>query len=595
MNTVLKLSDGQKNTKVRILDDTVVNQIAAGEVVERPSSVVKELIENAIDAGATAITVVADNGGHTNIEVIDDGCGMTKDDALVAIQRFGTSKIAHPNDLQSIATLGFRGEALPSIASVSRFSLETCVHDSAAKYGVVIDIAGGRTVEITDRPLPAGTRVRVQQLFFNVPARKRFLKTEKTELGLIKTLVQDFALCVPQVRLKLIADGAGSLNFAPSEHFLSRAEELKLGGAKPITVKHVAVASGKEIRVDALLSEPLEVAPTSNRLRFIVNGRIVRDRLLLAAVRQGYGNFLKGGRYPIGVVRLELSPSEIDVNVHPQKAEVRFRNTDAVFSAIVVAIRKTFEKKLDPAQIPVVEERPEVVWTAPAGQFESQAQMHLLSHSLDASAISGPDRAGPSRSGVVASGVQELRYLGQIFSCYLLFASGEKFVVVDMHAGHERVVFYRLKKQLQSGKVASQLLLVPEVVELPANQVAKLIENQDRLARLGIELELFGESSVLVRAMPGLIKTSPKKIFDDLFSLGEWSDWDSHLGSRCDDAIARIACHGSIRSGRELEREEAYELMRSLDEAECSGLCPHGRPIVKEYTLAQVEAMFGRS
>ena len=282
--------------RVRILDDAVVNQIAAGEVIERPASVVKELVENSIDAGATEITVIIDNGGKSNIEVLDDGCGMTRDDALLAVERFGTSKIASLADLESIATLGFRGEALPSIASVSRFSLSTCADEPPGSPGVEVIIDGGKLRDVTETTLPRGTRVCVRQLFVNVPARRKFLRSDATECGMIKAILTDFCLSHPQLRIKLVTDGTEALLYPAVADFSARVRQIRIAGSQAVFVNTEKGTAAGVFRVSGALSHPVHAITGSSRLRLLVNNRTVRDRRLLRALRDAYGNFLKHGK-----------------------------------------------------------------------------------------------------------------------------------------------------------------------------------------------------------------------------------------------------------------------------------------------------------
>lgn len=576
-------------SRVRILDDLVVNQIAAGEVVERPVSVVKELIENAIDAGATKVHIVIANGGRSSIQVIDDGSGMSKSDALLAIERFGTSKINSVDDIQEIATLGFRGEALPSIASVSRFSLSS---KTASEKGVEITIDGGVIKDVVDKDAAPGTRIEVKNLFFNVPARRRFLRAERTEAGLIKALVSDMALSFPKVRFILVSDGKEVRNFSKSASFFERVKQLKLFKSDPIVVEESRETVEGKISVLAYLSQPSEAVSSALRLRLIVNGRSVRDKLLLRAIRDAFGTFLKPGKYPVGVIKLEVPASEVDVNVHPQKSEVRFRTPDLVYSSIHSSIKKalTETSTFDLLRrdhgfqdvIPIKRENStsfnqQIVFegnTAPRIEEERELVMEKKK----------------------VQKLSKARYLGQIFHCYLLMEGAGEFCVVDMHAAHERVTFYKLKKQFLEKTVAAQNFLVPELITLPSDRIEQFESFKPILEDIGIDAELFSDDQVAVRSLPALLGgVSAESIFNEFFALPSWSDWKEELEVKIDRVISRIACHGSVRSGRDLKAEEVYALLEDLEAAESSAFCPHGRPVVIKLSEYELECMFDRA
>lgn len=577
---------------VRILDDLVVDQIAAGEVVERPVSVVKELVENSLDAGARNISVVIANGGHSFIEVIDDGAGMTRENALVAVKRFGTSKIRNVDDLRAIGSLGFRGEALPSIASVSRFRIAT---STDAGPGVNIEICGGELIETVDAAMPRGTRVEVRQLFYNVPARRKFLKSERTEANLIRSLLLDFSAAYPTVRFVLIHEGNEVLNVAAAEDFFARAAATKLAGKDAIRIERSVETSIGHVRLRALLSRPAEAIQGSTRLRLIVNGRIVRDRLLLRAVSEGYSSMVKPGRYPGGVLCIEVPPEEVDVNVHPQKAEVRFANPQAVFLLTAQAIRTALSSasvidgttQFDVSKAePFLEARsPEVQFIPPMAPERQLALVPELKPNLP---------AAPAVRDTIA--LAALRFVGQVFRCYLLLEAVDELLVVDMHAAHERICFNRIKEQLACGALPRQALLLPQVVELPAVEYDRFEALNPLLSRFGFECDSFGEGAVVIRSIPSLLLgCNPQQVLQDLISLPQLPEPGQAMGEAWDAAIARLACHGSIRSGRELEREEVYALLEELDRSENRAFCPHGRPIVRGMRLGELESVFARS
>ena len=586
------------NPSVKILDDNVVNQIAAGEVVERPSSVVKELLENSLDAGAKSISVRVDNGGKSLIEISDDGCGMDKSNAKLAIERFGTSKISSADDLVHISTLGFRGEALPSIASVSKFELNTA---SRSGGGVSIQIEGGSLSGEYETSLPEGTKIQVRNLFFNVPARRKFLKSDRAEAGAIKSLLIDFAVAYPTVRFSLTSDGKEILNFAKAKDFFARAEESKLAGKNPVKIeKEVHTAAGP-LKIRAALSQPSEAVGGGTKLRLIINGRIVRDKLLMRAIREGYGTFLRPGRFPCGIFELEMPAEFVDVNVHPQKSEVRFRESGAVFTTVARSVQNALQnvERLPGADsfkqfVSKQESRTEeVVFKAPVqSQSLFSQESFLKTESEDLSTAKSSEDTAPA---VQERRLSDLRYIGQVFHCFLLLESEESLVAVDMHAAHERVVFAKIKQAAFEGEVSSQVLLLPETIDIPAESVSQFESFKPALEKLGFDCDKFGEESIVVRAVPTMLANcSVSKLFKDLFSLPEWDDWSLELEERWDMLISRIACHGSIRSGRDLEREEVYALLEQVDSVTAGAFCPHGRPIAWEMSELEIEERFGR-
>ncbi len=598
--------------RVQILDDIVIDQIAAGEVVERPASVVKELVENSIDAAATEIVVVIDNGGRSSIEVIDDGCGMDREDALLSVERFGTSKIRDASDLEEIKTLGFRGEALSSIAAVSQFSISTCQNVGGGD-GVEIRIAGGEFLGTNEISCSRGTRVSVRQLFYNVPARRNFLRSEATETALIKSLLVDFAAAYPEIGFRLVTDGKESLTFAPKQEYFARLKDLELAGKSPLTINGEELTSSGKLSVAGIVSQPISSVASSSRLRLIVNGRSVRDRLLLKAVRDAYGNFLRPGKYPAGIVRLTIPASEVDVNVHPQKSEVRFRNPDVVFRVMRSQVARKLRDATPMVQEPVAFEQLSTQSAAvrserlgplenlgrseKLGGFEPPSQLSAFRPKFgpEIEFIAGDGKREPTISSPHGRKLSLMRYVGEIFHCYLLLEGFEEFAVVDMHAAHERVTFHRLRTELQAGALKSQVLLVPEIVELPVEFGLNFSDFEPVLRELGIECECYSDNCLVVRSLPAALGTvSAKEIIEDLSQMFERMGWQSVMGSRLDAVVARIACHGSIRSGRDLERDEVYALLSQLEETEGSQYCPHGRPVVKYYSRRDIEVMFGR-
>lgn len=591
------------SNKVRILDDVVVNQIAAGEVVERPSSVVKELFENSLDAGADEIIVVVDNGGHSSIVVRDNGCGMSEQDALLSIERFGTSKIRSIDDLYAIRTMGFRGEALSSIASVSRFSLLTRSDKDETGMGTEIVIEGGKIKNVLRHSISKGTEVRVKNLFFNVPARKKFLKSDATEVGLIKSQLYDFALSHCHIRISLVVDGVEAIMFNACSGFEERVKQLRFHKSDSLFINTSREVVDGKLAVNAILSSPINSAAAAGSLRLLVNGRSVRDKLLLRAVRDAYGNYLKPGRYPQGALMLEVPHCCVDVNVHPQKAEVRFRDSGEVFSFVRSAIEKSFKHVLPYSSAGDIKISQEA---NSSSQF-FQTSKDLGYRNSYAAAV-GQDwvfegteyntklfeKASDENNSHIHA-IIAMRYIGQIFSLYLLFEGKQKLAIVDMHAAHERVMFFKLKSQYEQGQIVKQALLFPEVIEIPPQCVADIDKSFEVLSKIGVDCEKISDSQLIVRAMPSLLgEVSASAVFADLFSLENVFSWKHYLANRNDSIFATLACHGSVRSGRSLHEKEVTALLESLAEAESSAFCPHGRPVVSFISEKELELMFGR-
>lgn len=598
--------------EIQILDDLIVNQIAAGEVVERPASVVKELVENSIDAGSTEVSVSLINGGKSGIEVRDNGSGMDSANAKLALERFGTSKIRNVSDLESISTHGFRGEALPSIASVSQFRLSTQLRELEA--GTVIDVHGGIVKGEHSVALLPGTKIEVANLFYNVPARRKFLKSDTTEVGQVKSLLLDFALAYPELRLRLVSDGKELASFAPGGDFFTRAKKLAVAGEKPLECRAETDTAQGAVIAEALLSQPIECVPTSGRLRLLVNKRSVRDKLLLRAVRDGYGNFLRPGRYPQGVLHLTLPPSEVDVNVHPQKAEVRFRRSEIVFATVRRAVEQAL-RNISAANL--LDEDSSPLHSSAGGAYSSGREFpgnwQMAANSASYQRADYPQAVqenfllADNLSGVAGSSLflaretvprpelNQMKFVGQVLSCYLILEAQAHVAILDMHAAHERVMFFKIKSQLNSGPLNSQLLLIPEKITLPEDKREAYEQGRELLNELGFETDLLSAGAIVVRSVPALLSDiSVSEFFQDLFAVSEWSDWTRFVSDARDRVIARLACHRSIRKGRKMDAVEVYALLDLLKQAEASGLCPHGRPIVKWFRESEFESLFGR-
>jgi DNA mismatch repair protein MutL len=605
--------------QIRILEDALVNQIAAGEVVERPANVVKELLENAVDAGASAISIEVEKGGVSLVRVTDDGAGMAPQDVEMSLKRHATSKLNSSEDLVSISTLGFRGEALPSIASVSRFTITSRERDRIS--GTRISVEGGVEIKKSDAGCAPGTIVEVKDLFYNVPARRKFLKSRTTENAHIATTCLRVSLAFPKLRLTLTSDDREVQQFLPAASFIERVTTAFPNESfVPIDVER------DNIRIVAALGAPERARVGMGHLHLFVNNRPIRDTKLARAVIYAYGSVLAPGRYPIGAVRIEIPPTDVDVNVHPQKLEVRFANEREVLDTITRLIAKQLGTSAwsgpmrshayasqgfagQPSAASVYDYRDHAPPTASGETVQTKP-----SESDPWDLSGGSQRRGdfessaPDRRDKVASRENvplgllpttgffgSLRVLGQVRRLFLVCEGQDALYIVDQHAADERVKFNRLRKSYHAGEVATQQLLFPERVECTAFEMALIEEHQDRVIKVGLDFNPVGPTSVAIRSIPALLyRASPERLFRDLLSeLG-------HSGERAfedaiDMSLATMACHGAIRAGDPLSIEEGAALLRALDEeGEFVGHCPHGRPVVFTISLDELERKVGR-
>jgi len=599
---------------IRRLPENVINRIAAGEVVERPASVVKELVENAIDAGAGHIDVVVRDGGQTEISVTDDGRGMTPDDLALAIERHATSKLPD-DDLLEIHSLGFRGEALPSIGSVARLAITS--RATGADQAWIISVNGG---DVTP-PQPAahgpGTRIEVRDLFFATPARLKFLKTPKTEQTHAVDAIKRLAMAHPGIGFSL-SDGHRDLVKLPGVVQRTDGADPRLDRLSAIMGRDF---SGNAMAIDAAREGAVLTGyaglPTLNRgnaqMQFLfVNGRPVRDKLLYGALRGAYREFLSHDRYPLVALFLDLPSDAVDVNVHPAKAEVRFRDAGMVRGLIVGALKRALADAGHRASTTVAgtalgSVRPGVfsggggynprgggAYTS-AGMNERAGAFHSPLPGLDtrpsAPGADLTDGGTEEDLGDYPLGVAR----AQVHETYVVAQTADGIVIVDQHAAHERLVQERIKKALATGGVQRQGLLIPEVVELDEGAVNRLLERADELAELGLVIDAFGDGAVVVRETPALLgETDIQGLVRDLADdLAEW-DEGLALSKRLGDVCATMACHGSVRAGRRLNGPEMNALLREMEATPHSGQCSHGRPTYVELKLADIEKLFGR-
>lgn len=591
---------------IRQLPPDLVNRIAAGEVVERPASVVKELIENALDAGARRIEVATAGGGLRLIRVADDGAGMDESDLALAVERHATSKLAG-DDLSSIMTLGFRGEALPSIGAVARLSIASRAAGASDAYEITVD--AGRKSKLKPSALAAGTRVEVRDLFYATPARLKFMKSERVESAAIAEMVKRLALARPDIAFALSSDERSvfRLEACPPgllDHGLARMGRI-LG---PDFIKDALPlrAARGPVLLEGFAGLPTLHRPNGLQLHLVVNGRPVRDKLLAGTVRAAYGDLLPQGRYPVLALFLSLPPDEVDVNVHPAKIELRFRDPNGVRSLIIGALRDALGAAGHRATASLSQAALGRM-APPSGRGMSPA--HFSAHALGlaerAQAPFAPlaQPSGDTRGNVSADDVPAASYpLGaaraQINDTFIIAATEDALVIVDQHAAHERLVYERLKRSFANGGISRQLLLIPEVVELDGEAVSALCAAATELEQLGLVVEPFGAGSVLVREVPSLLGTSGVNglLADLAAELAETENEGETrlLAGRLDHVLSTMACHGSVRAGRRLAPEEMNALLRDMESTPFTGQCNHGRPTYVELKLADIEKLFSR-
>ncbi len=599
---------------VRQLPEQIVNRIAAGEVVERPASAVKELVENAIDAGASRIEVFTEGGGRRRIGITDDGSGMTSADLLLAIDRHATSKL-DDEDLLRIRTLGFRGEALPSIGAVAKLNIVT--RHASEPHAWSLSVEGGVKSAIMPAALSAGTRVEVSDLFYATPARLKFLKTDRTEAEAIREVVRRLAMARPDIAFTLAGEERAPANWAAALPGAS-GRLTRLGDILGADFRKEAI----EVRAEreGVVVEGFAAAPSLTRANALgqylfVNGRPVRDKLILGAVRAAYADYLPRDRHPVVALFVTLDPEGVDANVHPAKTEVRFRNAGLVRALIVHALKEGLAREGkrsaangDAAAIaafrPSFAPRP-ANWdfrrspAYPAGRLSPiEAAAAAFAEPGQAAFDVGTPTADVRFQETQSADLLD-RPLGaartQIHETYIVSQTRDGLIVVDQHAAHERIVYERLKASLSKNGVQRQILLIPEIVELEEATVERLLARSDELASFGLSIESFGPGAVAVRETPSLLgKTNTAALVRDLAEhMAEW-DEALPLERRLMHVAATMACHGSVRAGRRLKPEEMNALLREMEDTPNSGQCNHGRPTYVELKLADIEKLFGR-
>lgn len=623
---------------IRPLPDILINQIAAGEVVERPASVVKELVENAIDAGASRVDIDLEEGGVRLIRIRDNGSGIAPEQLPLAVSRHATSKIADLDDLESVATLGFRGEALPSIASVSRFTLSSRrAHD---EHGSALQIEGGKIGEVTPRAHAPGTTVEVRELFYNVPARRKFLRAERTELGHIEEWLRSLALARPDVELRVSHNGKASRRYKPGDLYSDARLAETLGedfANQAVRVDH----SGAGLRLHGWIAQPHYSRASADQQYLYVNGRSVRDRSVAHAVKMAYGDVLYHGRQPAYVLFLELDPTRVDVNVHPAKHEVRFRDSrlvhDFVYRTLKDALADTRAgmsaqeigagpvHPVDAAAAPMASSAGAsgfglVRGPAPGGGSGGgggfsgwRPQQPLGLQVADAPAAyaalyaapAGAERGValppmPTENGLPVTsadaGVPPLGYaIAQLHGIYILAENAEGLIVVDMHAAHERIGYERLKNAHDGIGLQSQPLLVPITLAVGEREADTAESEADTLAALGFEVTRAGPGSLHVRSIPALLAhAEPEGLLRDVLTDLREHGQSRRVASARDELLSTMACHGAVRANRRLTVPEMNALLRDMEITERSGQCNHGRPTWARFSLAEIDRWFLR-
>ena len=645
--------------RIHVLSEHVANKIAAGEVVERPASVVKELIENALDAGAKRVRVNVEAGGKKLIQVVDDGCGMVRDDAMLAFERHATSKLKNPEDLLSIATLGFRGEALPSIASVSRVRLETRVCEDSS--GCVLEIAGGKILKVEEAGLPEGTSIAIRDLFFNTPARKKFLKAESTELSHIASLVTHYALAHPEMHWELhsatnamlVAPPVASESERIYQVFGNDTLEQLIPLAAQQRLEHIGLpkpppwlrkeedeegppAEPGEVRLHGFISKPEVQKLNRNSIFIFVNGRLIRDRLVQHALTDAYRNILPPTSFPVVLLFLEMPYTEVDVNVHPSKTEVRFRQQSLVHDFVRDSVRDALSKarpvpqfvteisaqpKASPSltpgaavsgagfalqteEIPMLSERLQFKGEAiqveanaaiPVARFGTQSfGSHIQAEGAVVGAIDGCDYEIAEVPPSVAP-LTTLKPLGQIRESFILAVNAEGLWIIDQHVAHERVLFEKVLKQRAAASVETQQLLMPLIVELTPGQQAVFAEIAEELQRNGFDVEPFGSRTIAVKAAPAGIRAEEiEGTLNEVLNSFEREQQAFNLEHARARIAASIACHAAIKVNMPLTHDKMEWLLAELALTEHPMTCPHGRPVVLRYSVKDIQKAFKR-
>jgi DNA mismatch repair protein MutL len=604
-------------TTIRRLPPTLINQIAAGEVIERPASVVKELVENALDAGANDIDVALEAGGVSLIRVRDNGRGMTRDELPLALERHATSKLPE-DDLLAIHFMGFRGEALPSIGSIARVSITSKARGSNDAYAIHVE--GGVTGAVEPASLSEGTLIEVRDLFYAIPARLKFLKSARSELTAVVDIIERLAMAHPDVRFRLSHDGRTTRDFpALTQDWVSAAPERleKILGHGFAANTALVDMQREGIRVTGFAGLPTFNRSTSSAQYLFVNRRPVRDRLLLGVIRAAYQDYLARDRHPVAVLFVEVPTEQVDVNCHPAKSEVRFRDSQLVRGLILSALRNAIGTTSQRASTSVADQAMAAFrvagdrWQVTGGHHnavENPYAAPVTGFAAPATTLWRNEMPAPQhRIPSAESATLVTRHLSpvtdfplgaavaQLHHTYIVSQTSNGLVIVDQHAAHERIMYEKFKAAMESEGVPRQMLLIPEVVELTDAQAARVIGRAEEWARLGLVLELFGESTILVREVPSLLgDTNIIGLVQDLADDLSLYEDGLALADKLEAILSTMACHGSVRAGRPLNLNEMNALLRQMEATPFSGQCNHGRPTYVSLAKADVEKLFGR-
>ena len=613
-------------SKIRILPDQLANQIAAGEVVERPASVVKELVENSLDAGASHIEVDIEGGGTRLIRIVDNGEGMDEDDVLLCLERHGTSKITDGGDLSAIKTLGFRGEAIPSISSVSKMVITSRrrEHD----LGTTLICHYGSIKKVHESGTQAGTSIEISNLFGNTPARRKFLRTRRTELSHIDDTIKNYCLANPDVSFLFRIDGREIIRFDSDTDIKSRLAALINYSGQFITI-HSSAPADSGIKISGLLVSPESSAPAAARLRIFVNGRAIRDRMVVHAVHEGMRSFLLKGKSPAGLIKIDLPPESIDVNVHPAKHEIRFHDSRIVHTRVSDAVRNAMidHQQRVRGEIFSVKPLPEPDYrlkeTSQAGHppehtlRSDRAQPSSLPNVLPANV---PYASSPSETPPAASSedtlpykpalssqtsqeksrdepvrIEDLLVIGSFKDLYIFCRNRDKLIVIDQHAAHERLLFEELQTQYTTGRIASQQLMFPISLELTVFQSQLVESNLEQLELMGFSIRDFGGNTWIIGAVPALVSSgNPQDLFLDLLEQFG-SERERSGGNKIVDILATMACKAAVKSGDKLSNPEIEGLLKKMVKADLFSHCPHGRPVVKILEGSDIKKWFHRT
>lgn len=607
---------------IKILSNTTINRIAAGEVVERPSSVVKELVENSIDAHATQVDIFIENAGRNLITISDNGCGMEKEDLALSIERHATSKLKE-EDIHDIQFFGFRGEALPSIASVSKMTISSKARTNKDNHAWSLQIIGGNKQELMPSSLPEGTKIEVRDLFFATPARLKFLKSEKAESNYIEEIITKIAIANPEVGFKLTSNGKEILNLKPYNIENPLFYRLKDIAGKTFEENFTKIDfSDEECKIYGYISAPTHNMGTSNEQYLFINKRPIRDKLISMAIKIAYQDFVPQGRHPIVFLFLELDPNMVDVNVHPTKAEVRFKDPNSIRNSIISAIKygirnigqnsslNITEAALNSFTPEIIRETPPINQVAPKNNQTTNISNHHnyvssrptnFVKNLSQRIFAPPEPTTSSvRSEVLEFSADEIEFpLGsacaQIHDTYIISQTKDGLILVDQHAAHERIFYETLKKQISSGNIQTQRLFIPEIIALKDHQIEQLMELREEFSKFGLYYNKFGSNEISVSELPAILKcVDVKKLILDLVDeIDEYGQGVS-LENKINHYLATFSCHHSIRSGRALSIKEMNILLREMENCEHSGQCNHGRPTYIKLNLKDIEKLFER-